>query len=134
MNTPPETTQITATVTLDIHPKPGQSTAEAAEHFHQMFREYLEHKDFPFWEDYGAEIDDIREARQNGETPTWGGYEGPYVTRVSVRDEDAVHARAEALTNLAGRDPNDPAAWEEALKQAQREWEDDRARRSPDRV
>lgn len=79
--------RITATVTIDLFPKPGQTAAEAASEFRALFQEYLEHSDGPLWEDYGATLADIQEAQENGEWPVWGGYEGPYMTAVSVQYE-----------------------------------------------
>lgn len=117
------TTTVTATVTLDVHPRKGQSPQNAAQEFMRLFREYLERADSPFWQDYGAALEDIRAAREAGEQPVWGGYEGPFAVAVAVRDEDAVHQRAVELA-----DPNDtgvpePLLMEEALAQARAEWE-----------
>lgn len=121
------TSRITMTVTMDIHPSPEQSLADATTEFRKLFQEYLSNKESSFWGDYGATLEEIKEYRENdGEEPCWGGYEGPFVTHITVRDDDALHARAEVLANLAGTDPNDPAAWSDALEQARREWDEAR--------
>lgn len=103
MTTKPATTRITATVTLDVHPKDGQSLEEAAADFAILFREYLVLDDFPFWEDYGATIEDIQAAKAEGEEPVWGGYPGPYVTSVNVRFNRALELRAKALAERVER-------------------------------
>lgn len=123
-----ETSRITMTVTMDVLPSASQSLDDATEHFRKVFEEYLTRTDFPFWEDYGATIEDVEAFRADGEEPCWGGYEGPFVTHVSVRDEDAVQARAEALAKETGTDLT------EALKQARHEWETDRAHVYPHTV
>ena len=121
----PETARITMTVTMDVLPSASQSLDEATEHFRKVFEEYLTLKDFPFWEDYGATIEDVEAFRADGEEPCWGGYEGPFVTHIEVRDDDAVQARADDLTKETGTDSA------EALTQARHEWATDRERIYP---
>lgn len=124
----PETTTITATITLRIHPRAGQSPEGAAREAHALLREYLEAPGRTFRHEYGLTPEAAREftAGAPGAAGPWGGYEGPFVTAVAVRDEDAVSARAEALVNLAGGDPDDPRQWGAALDQARAEWDGDR--------
>lgn len=131
MTTTPEieTTRITATVTIDICPREGQSLDEASTHFRRVFREYLERHDFPLREDYGATIEDIAASRSGGDDAPelcWGGYDGPFVTSVSVRDDDAVHERAVILANPRDEGSIDPCQWPSALEQARHEWATER--------
>lgn len=128
-----ETARVTMTVTMDICPLQGQTPEEAANHFRKVFQEYMTRKDFPFWEDYGATLDDIKNFRDHeGEEPCWGGYEGPFVTQVSVRDEDVIHARAAMLADPRDEGAIDPSEWTSALAQARNEWETERETYYPD--
>lgn len=124
-----ETTRISATVTIDVYPRRGQSLAEASAHFRRVFREYLERHDFPFWEDYGAAIEDIVASRSGDDDASelcWGGYDGPFVTNVSVRDDDAVQERAMILADPRDEGSIDPCQWPSALEQARHEWATER--------
>lgn len=115
------------TVTMDIHPSPEQSMADATTEFRKLFQEYLSNKDSSFWGDYGATLEEIKEYRENdGEEPCWGGYEGPFVTNITVRDDDAIHDRAAMLADPRDEGSIDPAEWDAALAQARQEWETDR--------
>src|SRR5699024_3854828 len=84
MPTPQPSARVTATVTLDVYPRPGQSPDLAAATMATTFRDYLTQRDHPFWEDYGDTLEDIHAAHEDGEHPSWGGYDGPFVTSVHV--------------------------------------------------
>lgn len=62
------------TVELTLKPGRNQSRAEADAEFLKLFREYLTDEEGAFQCDYGPYA--------------WGGYEGPTVTSVTVRDPD----------------------------------------------
>lgn len=127
------TTSVTMTVTMDICPRAGQSLVEASAHFRKVFQEYMTLEDFPFWGDYGATLTEIKDFQDNeGEEPCWGGYDGPFVTHVSVRDENAVFARAQSLADPHDTGTFDPCQWPSALAQAQHEWETERGTYYPD--
>lgn len=75
-----KTTQLTATVTVDIYPAPGQSLASAREEIAAALRHTLS-RDGEFWEDYGASIGAIEDGAAEAEM---FGYEGPYATDVGI--------------------------------------------------
>lgn len=127
------TARVTMTISMDIYPRAGQPLEEATAHFRKVFQEYMTLKDAPFWEDYGGTLAEIKEFQENeGEEPCWGGYDGPFVTHVSVRDEDAVFARAQSLADPRDEGAIDPCMWPSALAQAQQEWENERETYYPD--
>ena len=69
-------------VDLAIKPRAGQSQEDADAEFLTLFREYLTLPEGPFQEDYGPSA--------------WGGYDGPFVTGVTVGSE----AQLEELAKL----------------------------------
>ena len=85
-----QTTELRALVTLTVAPKPEQSLADASSEMLQQFKEYLTECDRPFLGDYGATTAELAAFRDDpdADEPTWGGYEGPYVVAVDVRNAD----------------------------------------------
>jgi len=82
-----ETTTVSALVTLQIAPREGQTLAEARADMLEQFQDYLTSSEHPFLGDYGATVEALQAYRaddEDAEEPTWGGYEGPYVTSVQV--------------------------------------------------
>lgn len=69
---------------LDVAPRPGQTHQEATAEMAALVAEYLTEDDKPFFEDYGARASDLEAFHQDGESPSWGGYEGPFVTGARV--------------------------------------------------
>lgn len=62
------------TVKLDVKPGENQTQEEAQVEFTKLFRDYLTQHDSQFRIDYGPE--------------TWGGYDGPTVTDITVVGPD----------------------------------------------
>lgn len=58
------------TVKFKLKPRKGQTKKDAKKEFTRLFQEYLSNKEGAFLNDYGP--------------GTWGGYEGPFVTAVTV--------------------------------------------------
>src|SRR5699024_8257665 len=125
MSTPQPTARVTATVTLDVHPRPGQTPTQAAANMAATFRHYLQRHDFPFWEDYGVALEDIQDARDNGEHPSWGGYDGPFVTSVHVNAtaEPLPHTPSDSMARVHLNEFREAAAT--AREAAQRHTNDD---------
>jgi hypothetical protein len=81
------TATVQALVTLTVAPKGGQDTTAAAEEMLKLFQEYLTNRGHPFLSDYGTTREDLAAYRaDDGEQPTWGGYEGPFVLDVKVQN------------------------------------------------
>lgn len=80
-----EPVRLTLSVDLKLCPREGQSPEEARAEFSDLVQHYLEAKDGSFRTDYGADPAEIAAARERGEAPVWGGYDGPVVTDVAVR-------------------------------------------------
>ncbi len=81
-------TEVQALVTLTIAPRAGQTSEDAAAEFLTLFREYLTLEDSVFRADYGTTVDELAAHRvdpDGSDTPTWGGYEGPYVLATKVQ-------------------------------------------------
>ena len=76
-----KTTRLTATVTLDIYPRDGQSPEQAREELGAALYYHLTDWDYGFREDYGATIAEIEDGSAREEMH---GYEGPYVADVDV--------------------------------------------------
>lgn len=76
-----KTTRLTATVTLDIYPRDGQSPEQAREELAAALYHHLTDWDYDFREDYGATIAEIEDGSAR---EAMYGYEGPYVTDVDV--------------------------------------------------
>lgn len=85
---PIETTTVQVLVTMTVAPQAGQTLEEASTQMTQLFREYLTLEDSVFRSDYGATVDEIVAHRSDPDgvdEPTWGGYEGPFVTTTVVQ-------------------------------------------------
>lgn len=67
-------TSLRMTVEITLKPRNNQSQAEAEAEFIKLFREYLTNEEGAFQCDYGPDA--------------WGGYDGPTVTSVAVRDPE----------------------------------------------
>ena len=76
-----KTTRLTATVTLDIYPRDGQSPEQAREELGAALYHYLTDWDYNFMEDYGATVEEIEAGTAK---EALYGYEGPYATAVDV--------------------------------------------------
>lgn len=77
------TVPCTITVTADIVPRNGQSHEDALAEMHKCLSGYVAER---ICEDFGAEVAEI-ERFQAGHPadPSWGGYAGPFVTKVEVQ-------------------------------------------------
>lgn len=71
-------------LTLEVEPRQGQSAEQAADELVEAVGEYLTEDDKPFFEDYGARATDLEAFRADGDSPSWGGYEGPFAIRTAV--------------------------------------------------
>lgn len=80
--------QVRLVVHLEVEPREGQSPEQAADELVKAVAEYFTEDDKPFFEDYGARAADLEAFRADGDSPSWGGYEGPFVTRASVARAD----------------------------------------------
>ncbi|WP_459793191.1 hypothetical protein [Arthrobacter sp. AD-310] len=78
-------TSLRMAVEVTLKPGSNQSQAEAEAEFIKLFREYLTNEEGAFQCDYGPDA--------------WGGYDGPTVTSVEVRDPE----------EPAGSGPSGPA-------------------------
>lgn len=87
--------RVTLVVSLEVEPREGQTETEAAAEMAQVLAEYLTEADKPFFEDYGARAEDLEAFRDVGESPSWGGYEGPFATAVEVSQNGIVAARSD---------------------------------------
>lgn len=84
-------TLVRLVLTLEVEPRQGQSAEQAADEIASTLGEYLTDETKPFFEDYGARAADLEAFRADGDSPSWGGYEGPFVIRTSVvRADDPV--------------------------------------------
>lgn len=122
---PTTTPYVLATVTLTVHPRQGQSPEAAAADMATKFRNHTTRHDFPLWEDYGATLADIHASHEDGETPGWGGYEGPFITDVAVSVSTHVHHEppSETMTSIHIREFQEAAA--QAHQAAQGDSNDD---------
>lgn len=82
----PETATVRALVTLTVAPKEGQTPVEAAAEMLRLFTAYLTEREGVFLTDYGTTVDELGKFRSGelDDSPTWGGYEGPYVLESKV--------------------------------------------------
>lgn len=83
--TAPKTAPLSLTIDMQVYPAQGQSLSEAVKDLRQRITEYLTQEGYPLWEDYGVSVESIQEAEEAGEPLVWIGYEGPFITEVSVR-------------------------------------------------
>ena len=79
-----ETTTLTFTFTVDIAAQIDQSIEDAAREMTQTITAYLTDQECPFLDDYGVTVAELAKYRETGDEPTWGGYEGPFVTAATV--------------------------------------------------
>ena len=77
---------LSTNVVMNIVPRDGQSNEEAIAEFLQLFKEYLQEPEGTFQTDYGQEA--------------WGGYEGPFVTDVTVEELTYDFDTTVALLNM----------------------------------
>lgn len=85
-----ETVRIGLNVYLDVTPRPGQTPEEAGDELAQNLAKYFTDPDGALFEDFGAYPEDIENWREDpdAEPPSWGGYEGPFHTHVTVFRQD----------------------------------------------